>query len=63
MNMKKIISFLTAAALSASISVSASASGFVQSMNTVEENHDAISIIYNGQLMTYADAVPENINN
>ena len=62
MNMKKTVSFLTAAALSVSMSAPAFASGFIQSYGTVEANHDTINIIYNGQLMTYTDAIPENIN-
>lgn len=60
--MKKTISFLTAVALTAAMGASASASGISQSISAVEANHDAINIIYNGQLMTYTDAIPENIN-
>lgn len=60
--MKKIISFLTAASLCCSLSVPAFASGIAGSMNAIETNGDSINIIYNGQLMTYTDAIPENIN-
>lgn len=60
--MKKTVSFLTAAMLTAAIGASASASGISQSVDAIEANHDAINIIYNGQLMTYTDATPENIN-
>lgn len=61
--MKKLISFLTAAAMTVSCGAAASASGFAESMNTVEANNNgSINIIYNGQLIKYTDAVPENIN-
>lgn len=61
--MKKIISFLAALAVTASLGAQAYADGFMQSMNTVAANNSgSINIIYNGQLMTYTDAVPENIN-
>lgn len=60
--MKKTVSFLTAAMLTAAMGASASASGISQSVDAIEANHDSINIIYNGQLMTYTDAIPENIN-
>lgn len=60
--MKKIISAIAAAAIALSASVTSFASGFTASMETASANKDAIDIIYNGQLMTYKDAVPEIIN-
>lgn len=60
--MKKIISFFTALALSASMSTAVFADGFAELMNRTETKSGEISIIYNGQLMEYTDAVPENIN-
>lgn len=61
--MKKLISFLTAAAMTVSCGAAASASGFVKSMNTAEANgNTSIDIIYNGQLLEYTDAIPENID-
>lgn len=44
------------------MSIPAFASGFYTSMNAIGTNPNSINIIYNGQLMTYTDAVPENIN-
>lgn len=60
--MKKTAAFIAAITISASMSAPAFASGFAQSLNTVAANNDSINIIYNGQLMTYTDAFPENIN-
>lgn len=60
--MKKISAIIAAITLSASMSAPAFASGFAQSLGTVAANNDSINIIYNGQLMTYTDAFPENIN-
>lgn len=60
--MKKIISAIAASAIALSASVTSFASGFTSSMETASANKDAIDIIYNGQLMTYKDAVPEIIN-
>jgi hypothetical protein len=48
--------------MACSMSVPAFASGFYTSMNSIGTDPDSINIIYNGQLMTYTDAVPENIN-
>lgn len=60
--MKKISAIIAAITISASMSAPAFASGFAQSLGTVLENNGSINIIYNGQLMTYTDAFPENIN-
>ncbi|MGN0148905.1 MAG: stalk domain-containing protein [Clostridia bacterium] len=60
--MKKFLTILSTTALTVSLGTAASASGIADSVIKAAADDTAVNIIYNGQLLTYTDAVPENIN-
>lgn len=60
--MKKFLTILSTTALTVSLGTAASASGITNSVIKAAADNTSVNIIYNGQLLTYTDAVPENIN-
>lgn len=60
--MKKFLTILSTTALTVSLGTAASASGITNSVIKAAADDTSVNIIYNGQLLTYTDAVPENIN-